>query len=191
MPTPDLGAWTVRIQLVWNAKTRKLERRKVMAWRNFPGKPLDFLWIADNELDLRAGKIHGEGRLIWRERHSSAIDVDAVVSVYRGAMADGKPHGWGTYFHRSGAVYEGEWVEGLMQGQGLLFSPFGAEYAGSFVRGRPDGPGRFVDKYGEVYTGAFRNGLRPGEGPLWSAHSRRKSGRWSADYRSRFRWWEC
>jgi len=56
---------------------------------------------------------------------------------YEGTMANGKPHGRGTYNWTNGNKYEGDWFEGKMSGKGKYTCKNGREFTGNFENNKP------------------------------------------------------
>src|ERR1051325_5307611 len=92
------------------------------------------------------------------------------MAQYRGDMANGRPHGRGTFIDRSGLRYDGDWVNGLMEGEGHLLLPNGDVYRGGFRTGRLHGQGIYIDATGKVYDGEFAAGLRDGTAQVAEAN---------------------
>lgn len=163
------GAWAERIQIVYDADTRSVERRTVRAWDFHPEKNLDFVWEPATGQSPDAtiaadGTIGGRGRLVWRVRGSASYDPATVYSTYEGELRDGRPDGQGRLELRSGEVFQGRWAAGALDGQGLSIDADGNRYEGAFRSGIPNGQGRLLTRTGEIFEGTFVDGLKNGEG---------------------------
>jgi hypothetical protein len=162
------GAWAERVQIVYQAGTRSVERRTVRVWDFHPQKNLDFVWEpAAGQQDgaiAADGTVSGRGKLVWRVRGSASYDPATIYSTYAGEMRDGRPHGEGRLELRSGEVFQGHWVAGVLDGQGLHIDADGNRYEGAFRAGLPDGRGRLLSKTGEIFEGTFAGGLKNGKG---------------------------
>jgi hypothetical protein len=161
-------AMTERVQLVYDAQSRTVNRRLVRVWSPSPEKNLDFVWEpragAVNDGLREDGTIDGAGRLVWRVRGSASYDPATIFSTFEGELRDGRPHGRGRLELRSGEFLEGEWRNGLPNGEGAWLDARGDRYEGTFRDGRPEGQGRLMSRTGAIYTGPFVAGLRDGEG---------------------------
>lgn len=156
------GVWRTKVQMVFDPKSRTIDRKLYTTWDALPSRNLDFLWIPKTLAGDQRGRISGQGRLTWRLKDRPTYDRSAIYFEYQGNMKDGRPDGAGLYLDRDGVSYEGAWKDGMVEGQGRLRLADGAEYVGSFRAGKANGRGTFVDVDGEVYEGGFRDGLRDG-----------------------------
>jgi hypothetical protein len=155
------GQWQERSQIVWSEAERKLVRQTFRVWDPHPELNLEFRWEGHSATGSNSGRgLSGSGRLIWQAREAAPYDKLSVYSEYRGDLANGRPHGFGSITVETGLSYEGEWKNGLMEGVGALRLPNGDEYAGDFLAGRPHGSGRYAAADGSVFEGAFRDGHR-------------------------------
>jgi hypothetical protein len=162
---PDnAGQWRTRVQHIFNAMTKRIERRRYEYFDPDPSRHLDVVWYPQHDRTDRPGKISGVGRMVWRRQDGSAWDPAAVVGVFKGEMRAGKADGSGEYVTSDGLVYDGQWKDGRANGSGHLKLPNGQEYSGWFRDGRADGKGREFEITGEVFEGSFRAGLRHGAG---------------------------
>lgn len=132
-------------------------------------------------------------------------------TVYKGAVAKGKPHGFGKITRANGSYYEGHFVDGAMHGKGTLVSVSGYNYEGDFQNGvakgkgtlhypqgledisytgdiyylTPFGKGTLQTKLGK-YDGEFWYGFRHGQGVYISNDGKiNLKGRWVYD---RYEW---
>ena len=157
-PGAEPGAVRTWVQLVWNPKTRTLERLSFSAFDPIASQQLDLQWQPDDPADNRAGPLDGRGTLSFRKSGAAAYDAGATVAQYRGMLKAGRADGTGEFLDRSGFSYAGEWRNGLMQGEGRLTTAAGDEYVGAFVDGRRDGEGILTDATGRRYAGHFTAG---------------------------------
>ena len=160
----ETGQWRTKVQLVFDSKTQRIERRLYEFFDPAPARNLDVVWYPRDVGADRPGRIAGIGRLVWRQRGRPAWDPAGVVSVFTGEMRNGRPHGVGELVTNDGLIYKGGWQNGRPSGNGHLKLPGGAEYSGLFRNGMADGKGLEIDITGEVFEGTFRAGLRDGKG---------------------------
>jgi hypothetical protein len=163
-PLTETGVWRTKTQQIFDPVERTLIRRMYTVWDPQPSRNLDFVWVADSLADDKEGPVNGQGRLIWRIKGKPAYDPSSIFAQFRGAMKDGRPEGYGTYFDHSGLAYEGEWKNGVMEGQGTLRLSSADQYVGQFRAGKANGTGRYIDVTGEIFDGQFIDGLREGRG---------------------------
>ncbi len=179
------GAWSERVQILYQDDSRSVVRRKVRVWDPHPEKNLDFVWEPDKGQTGggvgRDGLVSGKGKLVWRVRGSASYDPRTVFSVYSGEMRDGRPDGSGRLEIRSGEVLEGTWKAGVLDGEGLRIDAAGNRYEGAFVDGRPHGQGRLLSRNGEIYAGSFVDGLRHGKGRVTLAGGTSYESTWERD----------
>lgn len=178
------GAWAERVQIVYDAETRSVQRVRLRVWDGEPQRNLEFVWEPDPAVRFdpaaTEGVVEGRGKLVWRVRGSASHDRRAVYSTYAGAMKDGRPHGHGRLERRGGEVFEGEWVAGVLHGAGMHLDALGNRYQGAFENGRPHGVGRQAMADGSIYEGGFRDGLRDGEGRMRLPGGTEYAARWQA-----------
>jgi hypothetical protein len=160
----EKGQWQSKVQLVFNSKTQRIERRVYRYFDPAPSRQLDMVWYPEDEQLDKAGSLTGVGRMVWRRRDRAAWDPAGIVSVFTGEMRNGRPSGTGHLVTNEGLIYEGAWRDGRANGNGHLKLPSGEEYWGSFREGIAEGQGREFDVTGEVFEGTFRTGLRHGNG---------------------------
>jgi hypothetical protein len=165
---PAAPGWSERVQLVYSAADRSVERRSVRVWNPRPDLDLDFVWEPDADEangGLAAdGTIAGRGHLVWRVKGSPAYDPRTVYSRYTGTLRHGRPDGKGRLELRSGETVEGDWVAGQASGTVVWVDASGNRYEGDFVDGRPHGRGIQRMTTGEIYSGPFAEGRRHGLG---------------------------
>jgi hypothetical protein len=162
------GRWAERVQIVYDAATRSVERKRVKVWNAEPEKNLEFVWEPEKHAGTIAadGSVSGKGKLVWRVRGSASYDPKAVYSVYSGEMRDGRPHGKGRLELRSGEIFDGEWVGGRFEGQGWHLDADGNRHEGRFVAGVLHGQGRLLSATGEIFSGSFVHGKKHGKGSM-------------------------
>lgn len=158
------GQWRTKVQLVFEPTTRRLTRRTYTVWDASPSRDLDFTWQPADPRHDKAGRLDGQGHLVWRLRDMPAYDRASIVAEYSGTLRNGRMEGIGIYVDRAGFSYDGRWHDGLMDGPGKLQLPAGEEYIGRFTKGKADGDGRLIDIAGEVYEGQFADGSKHGRG---------------------------
>ena len=117
---------------------------------------------------------------------------------YEGTMANGKPHGRGTYNWTNGNKYEGDWFEGKMSGKGKYTCKNGREFTGNFENNKPVGftincsgnvyyvpdsrqkaqprHGSYTDANGNKYEGQIINGKLHGKGKITSPSGNKYEG---------------
>jgi hypothetical protein len=181
---PAGGAWSERVQILYQADTRSVLRRAVRVWDFHPEKNLDFVWepAAGQSPDrtiAEDGTINGKGRLVWRVRGSASYDPKTVYSSYFGDMRNGRPDGQGRLELRSGEVFEGHWLAGELNGKGIHIDADGNRYEGQFIAGIPNGLGRLLSKTGEIFVGSFVDGLKNGKGQTRLAGGTVYASQWS------------
>ncbi|WP_316224877.1 MULTISPECIES: PAN domain-containing protein [unclassified Bradyrhizobium] len=158
------GQWRTKVQLVFDPAIRTLTRRTYTVWDASLSRDLDFSWQPADPGRDKAGRLDGQGHLVWRMRDKPAYDRSSIVAEYSGTLRNGRMEGNGTYVDSAGFSYNGHWREGLMDGPGKLQLPAGAEYVGRFIKGKASGDGRLIDIAGEVYEGQFVDGKKHGQG---------------------------
>jgi len=163
-PGAEPGRFRTWVQLVWDAKSRRLERLSFTAWDPIPSLGLDLAWQPENMAIPAAGAIEGQGTLTFRRPGAAAYDSSAIIAQYRGEMRGGRADGPGDFVDRHGFVYSGNWRAGLMDGQGRLSLANGDEYIGNFREGQRNGQGQFTDSTGQTFDGRFAAGQRNGAG---------------------------
>ena len=159
------GAWSSRVQVIYEPTTRALLRKAIRVWDFEPQKKLDFVWEPAGAASIAPdGTVNGQGKLIWRIRGSASYDPRTVYATYVGTLKDGRPDGQGRLSYRTGEVFEGTFVAGVLQGKGVHVGADGDRYQGDFTAGRANGVGRLATAKGDVYSGDFRDGLKHGKG---------------------------
>lgn len=179
--TAEPGRWAERVQIVYDAATRSVERKRVKVWDFQPEKNLEFVWEPAKDAGAIAadGSVSGMGKLVWRVRGSASYDPKTIYSVYAGEMAAGRPNGKGRLELRSGEVFDGEWVEGRFEGQGWHLDAVGNRHEGHFVAGLLDGGGRLLSATGEIFSGSFVKGRKHGKGTTRLAGGTTYESTWS------------
>ena len=96
---------------------------------------------------LRDGRFHGHGRLVYANGFSYEGDWDcglfarkgvlkAGPETYKGEFSEGLYHGYGEWNHGL-AFYSGLWEAGVPEGRGDCKDWEGEAFAGVFVKGVP------------------------------------------------------
>jgi len=160
----ESGRWAERVQIVYDAATRSVERKRVKVWDFQPEKNLEFVWEPQGSGVAADGTASGSGKLVWRVRGSASYDPKAIYSVFSGEMQNGRPNGRGRLELRSGEVFDGAWVEGRFEGEGWRLDADGNRHEGRFLAGELDGEGRVRSATGEIFSGTFLNGKKHGVG---------------------------
>lgn len=159
IPGTEPGQLRSWVQLVWNPKTRRLDRIAYSAWDPVPSLGLELQWVPDDPAAAGSGAITGKGTLSFRKPGAASYDPGATVAQYRGALAGGRFEGNGEFVDSAGFTYAGAWRDGLMEGMGRQMLANGDEYVGLFKSGLRDGDGVFTDATGHVYRGGFDMGV--------------------------------
>jgi hypothetical protein len=178
MPQAGKGAWREHVQLVWNGAVSRLERRRYELFDPFADAGFDIFWEPRHVETDQSGPISGSGVLTWRRAGALRYGREGIMAQYRGDMANGRAHGYGTFVDRSGLRYDGEWVDGLMEGDGQLLLGIGDVYRGGFKAGRLHGHGLYIDAAGRVYEGGFIAGLRDGPAQVAEPNGLTYAGVW-------------
>lgn len=180
----EAGAWSQRVQVVYDAAAGTVTRAVLRAWDFEPAGNLEFVFEPEpgSGFDPAAngGAITGRGKLTWRVRGSASYDRRTVHSTYVGALVDGRPHGKGRLERRSGEVLDGEWARGVLDGKAVRIEADGTRTEAHFVSGRAEGPGRQTTPDGTIYEGGFRAGLRHGEATVRLPGGTAYASRWLA-----------
>lgn len=173
------GRWVSRKQLVLDKASGELVRRQIEVWDATPSSHLEFYWEPDgDDTSAQEGRLQGRGMLTWRRRGSANYDREALVSVYRGEIRDGRMHGQGRLMTRDGATYEGSWRDGALDGSAEIRFENGDEYRGEVKAGTLSGTGRYIAATGELYEGPFLNGKRNGSGQLTPPGGEPRASHW-------------
>jgi hypothetical protein len=137
---------------------------------------------------LRNGKLHGKGRMQWRNgaRYEGAFVAGlmhgkgtlhyANGDIYEGQFADGDYHGQGVFTNTEGERYAGRFQRGEFTGEGVHASRDGSRYEGHFVKWRWRGKGRVVGPDGTIYEGGFPEGELSGPAKVTYKDGRRYEG---------------
>ena len=102
---------------------------------------------------MKAGKLHGQGEIVWANQDS-----------YQGDWREGWQYGRGTLKLSNGDQYSGDWFQGEKHGHGTYIWANGDRFIGGFLNGQVHGRGIFTWANGDRYDGEFRNGLQHGQG---------------------------
>lgn len=113
----------------------------------------------------RNGRLHGHGRIQWRDG-----------SRYEGEFADGLLEGQGHMQLANGDHYRGSYKAGQREGQGTLLDAGGSAYVGEFASDRFQGHGVLQYSDGNVYSGNFDKGRFHGQGMFWTVEGREYEG---------------
>lgn len=160
----EVGRYVERVQLIFEAATQRLERRRFVLFDPAPSLGLVPEWRPDDAARARAGRVSGRGTLIWRDPGKPSWDPESVHRMIVATMADGRPTGLVRIVSRDGVVYEGPAPRGRPEGRGRLASSDGSVFEGSFREGLAQGEGFWVEASGERFEGGFNRGLRDGRG---------------------------
>ncbi len=85
---------------------------------------------------------------------------------YEGDFFEGLRYGWGTYYFTNGNRYEGNFANGFQSGWGTYYFINGDKYEGTFVKGFRSGWGKYYFKNGDIYEENFFENLRRGKGKM-------------------------
>ena len=95
------------------------------------------------EGDLKGGKRHGSGRMVWPDG-----------KVFEGVWSDDAPvkgkHTW-----PDGAVYDGTWNKWNREGYGVIEYAFGGRYSGEWKADKRHGRGHMSWPDGKTYDGLW------------------------------------
>ncbi|ETW05309.1 hypothetical protein H310_04262 [Aphanomyces invadans] len=83
---------------------------------------------------------------------------------YVGEWSHGVREGYGVEIYESGERYEGDWVADLYHGQGFIEYDDKSRYEGSFRYGKWHGQGVRTNEFGDRIVGVFENGALDGPG---------------------------
>src|SRR6266567_9462692 len=61
------GQWRTRVQVVFNNKSQRIERRVYEYFDPVPARELDIVRYPQNVRNDKPGRVNGTGRLVWRE----------------------------------------------------------------------------------------------------------------------------
>ncbi|RHY32253.1 hypothetical protein DYB32_002706 [Aphanomyces invadans] len=87
---------------------------------------------------------------------------------YVGEWSHGVREGYGVEIYESGERYEGDWVADLYHGQGFIEYDDKSRYEGSFRYGKWHGQGVRTNEFGDRIVGVFENGALDGPGTLFT-----------------------
>lgn len=139
-----------------------------------PEKEKSFYSIALDNLELLNNTTTDKGELT-----ADGLSY-STGNLYKGPVANGKPHGIGKVTRPNGSYYEGNFANGLMQGQGKLVTYGGYIYEGEFQNGIARGKGKITYPEGswkKSYTGEVFYAVPFGKGSEVN-----KSGTYEGDY---------
>lgn len=131
-----------------------------------------------------AGKMHGQGELIWPDGRKYAgrfkqgqqhghgvftVKKDGTEEIYDGQWSDGKMNGLGTIRYSNGDVYEGYFKDGKKHGHGVLkqgkMTSGASVYIGEWIMDRKTGYGVLDEiSKGQKYMGMWQDDCRHGNG---------------------------
>ena len=109
---------------------------------------------------------------------------DYANGYYKGELKNGKIHGVGTFFFKTGTRYEGQWQNGEKHGIGKYFFTNGNRYEGNYVRGKKNGYGILYYSAGDRYEGEWKNDMFCGEGKYYWKSGDRYEGHYVDDARN-------
>ena len=84
--------------------------------------------------------------------------------TFRGALRDGKPHGFGVIEFDSGATYHGDVKMGMRHGHGTYTTAKGRTYEGEWENNNLHGFATITYRNGGQFTGNFKMGQKHGNG---------------------------
>ncbi|MFV0680060.1 C13 family peptidase [Ottowia sp.] len=116
---------------------------------------------------MQRGKLHGQGRIDWKDdEHYEGQFAGGFMQgrghivtpefEYTGQMQRGRMHGQGKLTRDDDWTYEGEFADNRMHGQGKLTLGL-MTYEGQFLKDLFTGHGRFTDSNGGTMEGRFDN----------------------------------
>ncbi len=103
---------------------------------------------------------------------------------YKGDFLQGKFHGQGIMYFKSGDKYLGAWASHRREGRGRYVFADGSEYLGQFIQDRFHGKGVMTSAVGDRYEGDFRDGLFDGQGTMHYADGSTFVGQWQQGKRN-------
>jgi hypothetical protein len=155
------------------------------------------------EGELRDGKPHGEGILIFSNGHTIAGEWKEGNMVYgtetymdgtqyigefgssqvrgKGRTGDFVHHGKGTFNYASGGKYVGSFKYGKKHFEGTMTWANGAKYVGNWNQGKKHWDGTMTDSLGNVYVGEFDEDKRHGQGTITFTNGDKYVGEWKND----------
>ncbi|MHB1277701.1 MAG: protein kinase domain-containing protein [Bacteroidia bacterium] len=107
-----------------------------------------------------------EGQKVKKTDEYDLTDMSSSGSKYdyKGAVRNGKPHGYGIAYFDDGNRYEGNWENGVRTGSGTYYFSDGTVYVGGWKNDSFSGRGKMTWEDGDKYDGSYSNGKRNGLG---------------------------
>lgn len=93
--------------------------------------------------------------------------LEYADGYYVGQVKNGKRHGTGEFFHKSGNIVVGQFVEDRLEGYGEFFWTNGNIYKGEFKNFKLHGKGVMYWFNGQIYEGDFADDNNHGQGCLY------------------------
>lgn len=157
------GTWSESVISIWDYQSQEYVETPVKIWDSRPEDSRSFNW--DGEVD-EAGHATGVGKLEWREKDAPEYGPEGLLTVYAGAMEEGRRSGKGRIRFANGERFDGAWKDDLPHGLGEFWFANGDYYQGDVANGRMEGEGTYVASGAEVYEGGFAAGKRHGSGTV-------------------------
>lgn len=111
------------------------------------------------------GKLFYHGYTKNRSAYNYGI-VTMTSFTYKGNFVDGKRHGHGTMYYKTGDKYVGDFANNKRHGNGKIERKNGDTYTGQFQDDKIHGYGKTCYKNGNVYEGEYKDGKRNGIGKV-------------------------
>lgn len=116
------------------------------------------------EGDIKDGKFHGSGKMIYSEK---------PLSYYDGKWANGMQKGNGSFKSLDGWICKGSWENAVMNGECSVTFPDGSYYKGNSENTRIVGKGELYDsKKHKIYAGEWLNEQFNGYGIYYHKNGR-------------------
>jgi hypothetical protein len=103
--------------------------------------------------------------------------------VYFGCFRRGRYEGFGLYIYSDGGFYIGSWKSGEFSGMGKYSKIDGYKYRGQWHRNKEQGEGKATLINGDRFKGKFENGKRV-EGTMYYHNGAKYVGKFSGSLRS-------